>query len=203
MIPQWILVGGITSPQDARVVEGLGAEAISVSIIPGDPREVRLDLAAEIAASVTIETVLEMRDPSTEGLREAVLTVEPTRLLLRGAPVGDEPPPLPWFRSFRCSGRSVLADLKDFPGDRFLLEVQPDLLPGQPAWQRDRSLLREAGRMGAMILGGVTSLDQLPSVLEKAQPWGLRLRTCVEREPGWLDHEALQAAMLTLRGRRR
>ena len=202
MIPDWILVGGVTSPQDARIAEALGADAISVVLTPGDPRQVRLDLAAEITASVTIETVVEMRDPDAHDLRAAVLTVEPTRLLLWGAPVGDEPPPLPWFRSFRCRGRSVLADLKDYPGDRFLLEVEPNLMPGEPAWQKDRSMLREIGRMGAMVLGGTTSLEQLPSVLDKVQPWGLRLRACVEREPGWLDHQALERAMTTLRGRR-
>ena len=203
MIPHWILVGGITTPQDARIAEALGADAISIVLTPGDPREVRLDVAAEIAASVTIESVLEVKDPSAEELRAATLTVEPTRLLMRGAPSLDEPPPLPWFRSFPCRGRAVLSDLKDHPGDRFLLEVEPRLLPGQPEWQRDRTLLREIGRMGAMVLGGVPCVDQLPGVIEKARPWGLRLRSCVEREPGWLDHAALEQAMITLRGHRR
>ncbi len=203
MLPEWILVGGITTPQDARFAEAMGAEAVAVVLTPGDPRAVRLDTAAEIAASVTIETVMELADPTAEVLREAVLTVEPTRLLMRGIPMTDEPPPLPWFRSFACKGRSVLGDLKDHPGDRFLLEVDPELLPGARGWQRDRTLLREAGRMGAMIIAGVPRLDDLTTVVDKARPWGLRLRSCVEREPGWLDHQALERAMTLLRGRRR
>lgn len=203
MIPQWILVGGLTSPQDARVAEGLGADAISVCIDPGDPRGVRLDTAAEIAASVTLETVLEFKDPSADQIRSAMLTVEPTRLLLRGVPPADEPPPLPWFRSFRCRGRAVLSDLKDFPGDRFLLELDADLLPGGRGWQRDRTLLREIGRLGAMVVSGVPELDALMQVVDKARPWGVRLRSCVERQPGWMDHEALERAMVALRGRRR
>ncbi len=203
MIPAWILVGGLTSPQDARVAEALGADAISIVIDPEDPRGVRLDTAAEIAASVTLETVLEMKDPTAEDLRSAVLMVEPTRLMLRGVPPADEPPPLPWFRAFRCRGRTVLSDLKDFPGDRFLLELDPELLPDAKAWQRDRSLLLETGRMGAMIIGGIPELDLLPAVIEKIRPWGVRLRGCVERQPGWLDHDALERAMTTLRGRRR
>jgi phosphoribosylanthranilate isomerase len=202
VIPHWILVGGLTSPQDARIAEALGADAISVVVDPADPRAVRLDMAAEIAASVTLETVLELREPSAEELRAATLTVEPTRLLLRGMPPADAPPPLPWFRVFQCSGRAVLSDLRDFPGDRFLLELEPDLLPGARGWQRDRTLLREVGRLGAMVVSGVPTLEPLLQVVEKARPWGVRLRSCVERQPGWMDHQALERAMVALRGRR-
>jgi phosphoribosylanthranilate isomerase len=203
LIPSWILVAGITTPQDARLAERVGADAISISLIDGDPRGVRIDTAAEIAGAVTIETVLELKDPSEEALRTAVLTVEPSLLLLHAPPSGDSPPPLPWFRSYRCQGRDVLRELKDLSTDRFLLEVSPPLLPGGAAWQRDRSLLREVGRVGAMVLAGVPSVDQLAEVVEKARPWGLALGACVEREPGWLDPGALDRAMTLLRGRRR
>ncbi len=203
MIPNWILVGGVTSPQDARVAEALGADAIALVLTPGDPRAVRLDMAAEIAAGITIETVVEMKDPSPDELRSAALVIQPTMFLLHRPLSAEEIPPLPWFRSFPCKGRAALSSLKDFPGDRYLLQVAPELIPGEPGWRRDRSLLREAGSVGAMVLGGVTRLDQLPTVIEKARPWGLRLRSCVERAPGWLDHEFLDQAMATLRGRRR
>ncbi len=202
LIPHWILVGAVTSPQDARAAEALGADAVSMCIDPAEPRCVRLDLAAEIAASVTIETVLELGELDGDRLREAVLTVEPSMLTLRGGFAEDDPPPLPWFRSFRCADRSVLSQLKEHPGDRFLVQVAPDLMPGEAGWQRDRTLLKEVGRMGAMVLAGVPRVEQLNTVVEQARPWGLRLRGCVEREPGWLDHGRLERAMTILRGRR-
>ncbi len=203
LIPHWILVGALTNPQDARAAEALGADAVSVSIDPADPRCVRLDRAAEIAASVTIETVLEIGELDGAQLREAVLTVEPSMLTLRGGFSEDEPPPLPWFRSFRCADRSVLSQLKEHPGDRFLVQVAPELMPGEPGWQRDRTLLSEVGRVGAMVLAGVPRNELLGPVVEKVRPWGLRLRSCIEREPGWMDRALLEQAMLTLRGRRR
>ncbi len=203
MTPSWILVGGVTSVQDARLAEALGADAISLVLRAGDPRQVRLDMAAEIAHSVTIETVIELTNPDPDRIRSAVLTVEPSRLQLHAPPTEADPPPLPWFRSFRCEGRQILSVLKELPCDRFLLEVPEDLLPGGRKWQRDRTLLREVGRMGAMILGGVKAVDELPLVMEKARPWGVRLRACVERAPGWVDVEALDKAMRLLRGRSR
>jgi phosphoribosylanthranilate isomerase len=203
LIPHWILVGGVTSPQDARLAEALGADAISISMVPSDPRRVRLDSAAEIAHSVIIETVLELDSPDTETLRSAVLTVEPTRLMLRGSPPGGDAPPLPWFRDIPCKGREALTQLKDHPGDRVMLRLDAELLPGGRAWQRDRSLLPELSRMGAMVMGGAPSLEQLSELVDRARPWGLRLRSCVEREPGLLERETLERAMTMLRGTRR
>ncbi|MFH1468891.1 MAG: hypothetical protein ABIO70_31175 [Pseudomonadota bacterium] len=201
MTPSWILVAGVTSPRDARLAEALGADAVSVVLIEGDPRRVRLDVAAEIAQGLTIETVAQLAAPSPEALREAVLTVEPSRLQLGAPPAADAPPPLPWYRAFPFRDRGVVSLVKDHEGDRFLLELAPDLLPGGRTWQRDRTLLREVGSLGAMVLGGIPEITMLAEVVERARPWGLVLGACVEQAPGLLDPEKLRRAMRTLRGR--
>ena len=201
MTPSWILVAGVTSPRDARLAEALGADAVGVVLVEGDPRQVRLDLAAEIVQGLTIETVAELADPNPEALRAAVLTVAPTRLQLRALPAADSPPPIPWYRGFPARDRGVVSLVKDHPGDRFLLELSADLLPGGRTWQRDRSLLREVGSLGAMVLAGIPTLDVLGEVVERARPWGVVLGACVEQAQGLVDPEKLRTAMRLLRGR--
>jgi len=194
--PAWIKVCGVTTVQDGCLVEALGADAIGMTLVPDDPRSLRLDQAAEIAATVTIETVLVVQDADPELLRRAILTISPSRLQVdRTPPPEDSPPPIPWYRSFRCGGRQAISALKDYPGDRFLLRVDQPLLPPGPAWQRDRSLLKEIGRMGAMVLGGLPDLQRLDAALDRTRPWGVELREAVEQEPGVIDRDALVEAL--------
>jgi phosphoribosylanthranilate isomerase len=91
--------------------------------------------------------------------------------------------------------------VKGYQGDRFLLELAPDLLPGGRTWQRDRSLLREVGGLGAMVLGGIPQIGMLAEVTERARPWGVALGACVEQAPGLQDPDKLRQAMRALRGR--
>jgi phosphoribosylanthranilate isomerase len=201
MTPSWILVTGVTNPRDAHLAEALGADAVGVVLVEGDPRRVRLDLAAEITLGLTIEAIAIMADPSPEELRSAVLMMEPSRLQLRVPPAADTPPPLPWYLSFPARDRSVVSQVKGHPGDRFLLDLAPEMLPGGAIWQRDRSLLREVGGLGAMVLGGLPDLAMAAEVVERARPWGIVLGACVEQAPGLLDGDKLQRAMRALRGR--
>lgn len=195
LLPTWIKVCGITNLHDARLAEALGADALGLVLQPDDARSIRLDLAAEIAASVTVETVAVLREADPDQARRIALTVEPHRLQLEVAPA--EPLPVPWYLSLPCRGREVIPALKDI-GDRFHLALHKDLLPGGARFRRDPRMLREAGRMGRAVLGGPFSRQQLPELLRAARPWGLDIGACAEQEPGLLDPQALAALMKEL-----
>ena len=192
----WIKVCGITSVRDARTVEAAGADAVGIVLSRGDPRSVRLDAAAEIAAAVTVEVVAVLRDRDLDLVRDVLLAVGPGRLQVEGG-APSAPPPLPWYRALEVRGRGELSDLAQAPGDRVLVRLDPALLPGGRLWSRDRTLLQEIGRAAAVVIGA--PLVGIEAVCREVRPAGVDLREAVEREPGVLDSGRLEAAMRALR----
>jgi len=187
----WIKVHGITNVADARLAQAAGADAIGVVLISGDPVEVRLDEAAEIAANVTVETVVSVHETSEDFLREVLLTIEPTRLEVWQAP----PPvdaPTPWYRAFPLRGRENLADLREYAQDRVLVQVSRDLLPPDGRrFLKDRSLLQEMGRLGRIVVGGDIDEKNVAAVVKHVRPWGLELSVSAEGDPRLKEWDAL------------
>ncbi len=193
----WIKVCGITSVQDARLAEIAGADAIGIVLVPGDPRAVRLDDAAEIAAAVTTEVVAVLGDPVADVVRDVRLALAPHRIQVEGEPPA-EPLPVPWYRALPFRSRSDLTLVARTPGDRVLVRIEPAILPSGPRGGRDRTLFQELGRAAAIVLGA--PVEGLGALCREMRPAGVDLREAVERSPGLLDPERLRAAMRVLRG---
>lgn len=188
----WIKVQGIRCVAEARLAQAAGADAIGINLLQDDPRAVRLDDAAEIASSVTIETVVVVGDPDPEFLRNVVLTLEPTRLELRGARVTEET--VPWYPAIPLMGRETLSVLRDLPCDRVLLHVPRDLLPPEGRrFLRDRTLLTEAGRLGRLVIGGAVDHQNVAAILRACRPWGVEVDAAVEGEAGLKEWTLLQS----------
>ncbi|MBN1336409.1 MAG: hypothetical protein JXB39_10655 [Deltaproteobacteria bacterium] len=197
MCALWIKVCGITSVQDARLAEAAGADAVGVVLAPGDPRAVRLDAAAEIAAAVTVEVVAVLHRPDPAALRDVLLAVGPRRLQMEDEPPST-PQPVPWYRALSFRSRSDLSSVSGAPGDRVLVRVDSAVLPGGRIHARDRTILQELGRAAAVVLGAPP--DGLAEVCREVRPAGVDLREAVERAPGVLDPDRLRTAVRVLRG---
>jgi phosphoribosylanthranilate isomerase len=189
----WIKVGGVTTLQDALSAEAAGADAVGLSLIPGDPRAIRLDEAAEIAARVALEVVLLVATNDASELRRLALTVESTRFQFESNFPGDEQElPLPGYRAIRFEGRPTLARLREIKEDRFLLRISSERLPGGVLHRQDPMLLKEVGRSGRCVLAGQIDRTNLAAALRFARPWGLDLDTQGEAEPGVKDPAELR-----------
>lgn len=178
----WIKVNGVTNAADARLAQAAGADAIGLVLVPGHPREVRLDEAAEIAAAVTIETVVVVHDTSPDLLRTVQLTVEPARIEVWNAPPPEDES-MPWYRAQYLAGREALGFLKDYEPDRLLVHASRDLLaPDGRRFLKDKTLLSEMGRLKRIVLGGAVDLTNVASVVRQMRPWGLDVGEAVEGE---------------------
>lgn len=189
----WILIEGITNLPDARLAEAAGADAIGLTLVTDDPREVRPDDAASILATVTIPTVVSVDTNDEDFLREVCLLLDPTHLQFTpSSPLPRVQPSCPWFRSYRLDGRRTLSVLRDHTGDRFVVLATAEFLPGGRRYQRDPGLLREIGRLGRLVLGGALDEENVVEVVRRARPWGLSVDAGVERETGVKDWSRLQ-----------
>ncbi len=201
MPAKWIKVCGITSNHDARMAQAAGADAIGLVLVPGDIRAISLDEAAAIAASITIETVVVMRSPTPEFLREVALMVAPDRIQL-DLPATEllETSPLPCYRSLQATDRGILSRIGEVRQDRFLVRFSDNLLPGGAGYARDPSLLRELASMGRMVAGGDMDPDNVRRVLEASGAWGVDVVAGVERELGVKNWELTSSFVKQARG---
>ena len=188
----WVKVNGITNLADARLAQAAGADAIGLVLVPGDEREVRLDEAAEIAASVTIETIAVVNDTRPDFLRTVYLTVEPTRLEIWNAPPPEEAT-IPWYRAILLTGRENLVALRDYEPDRFLVHPARDLLPPDGRrFLRDKTLLIEMGRLSRLVVGGEIDSQNVAAVVKQVRPWGIDVGAATEGDAGLKDWDLLQ-----------
>lgn len=204
MAVSWIKVCGITNAQDAHLAETAGVDAVGLVLSAGDPRAISIDEAAEIAAGVTVETVVVLDRWNPDLLREVRLAINPTRLQVEGPPPPpDAEIPLPWHQVYELKGRSTLGELRDRRGDRFLLRLPPAFRPPHGnEWRQDRRLLLETGRLDGLVLGDPGTVETVERVCRDVHPFGLDIRSEVETAMGVKDWSLLNA-FLEAAGRRR
>jgi len=189
----WVQIYGITTPQDARIVEAAGVSALGLVLADGDPRTIRIDTAAEIARQVRTPIEVLVDQPTEDQLRQIALMIEPARLQVRGALPSQADYLGLWYRSYDVQERSALSHLRDHPGDRFVARHAPVQRAGFR--QRDNSFLKEAGRLGAMILDGDLLGETLADVLRSSRAFGVQFNASVESDFGVKDAERLTARL--------
>ena len=189
----WVQIYGITTPQDARIAEAAGVSAIGLVIADGDPRKIRLDTAAEIARQVSTPIEVLVDQPSEDQLRQIALMIEPARLQVRGALPRHADYLGPWYRAYDVNERSALSQLREHAGDRFVARHAPVQRTGFR--QRDNSFLKEAGRLGAMILDGDLLGDNLSDLLRSSRAFGVQFNASIESDVGVKDAQRLSARL--------
>ncbi len=197
---RWLQIYGITNAEDARIAEAAGASAIGLTLIPGDPRAIGIDEASEIARQLRTPIEVLVDHPTQDDLRQIALMVEPARLQIRGSLPTDAEYLGPWYRAFDVFERSALSQLRSHPGDRFVARYAPNHRTGFR--QRDSSFLKEAARLGAMILDGDLLQEDLADTLHNARAFGVQLNSSIESDIGVKDPRLLRERLRALGWRR-
>lgn len=198
----YVKICGMTRREDVERAVELGASALGFILVPGSPRRLSLEAAAELASAVPppVCRVAVMMDPGPG----EVLKVERCGAFDTIQFHGSEDPSL-------LSGRT-LGTIKAFSVETgedlektgryghaglFLLDSRKKTYTAGEAF--DHSLL--AGRTFArpFLLAGGLGPENLPFALEAVRPFGVDLNSGVESAPGVKDSGKMASALAAVK----
>jgi phosphoribosylanthranilate isomerase len=188
----YVKICGMTRREDVERAVELGVSALGFILVPGSPRRLSLEAAAELASAVPppVFRVAVMMDPGPGELLEVERCGAFDTIQFHGS----EDPSL-------LSGRS-LGTIKEKTGrychaGLFLLDSRKkNLAAGKPF---DHSLL--AGKILArpFLLAGGLGPENLAPALSTVRPFGVDLNSGVESAPGVKDRDKMAAALAAVK----
>ncbi len=197
----WIKICGVRSVEQALWAQSCGADAIGLNLHPPSPRSISIQVAAEIAAAVTLESVLVVVQPSPEALTDLVADISPSSVQLHGPATPGLTAWLgvPAFRAFRARP-GVHGEIRAWGPDRFLLDAHVPGQEGGTGTQVDQALALQCRPLGSMILAGGLRPDNVAEAIATIQPWGVDVASGVEQSPGQQDPDQVLAFIQAARG---
>jgi len=193
-----IKICGITREEDALFSAERGADFLGFIFVPGTPRYIDPDRAADIAASVraTHETAPQFvgvfRDSSVEYIREIVAAVGLDLVQLHGSERDDVAAGagVPAIKALRIA--DTLPDTSACPSASWLLFDTYDAHRAGGTGRRfDWSLLAGYERHKPFFLSGGLSPDNVAAAISLVRPDAIDVASGVEASPGVKDHAAL------------
>jgi phosphoribosylanthranilate isomerase len=180
-----IKICGITRPEDARMAEELGADAIGVVLCSESPRSVSPEKASEIFGAVGpfMATVAVTHTRSREDL-EKIFAIHPHAVQIFH-PFAFETKPGP--RIIRAIGPS-----DPLPKDCSAIIVDESHGKGRAAdLSRAKNVVERAG-IPVILAGGLTP-ENVASAIAAVRPYAVDVATGVESSTGIKDRNKMQA----------
>lgn len=208
-----VKICGVTRRQDGVVAKSAGADYVGMILSPGFERSVTLDVAAEIALDLGLETVAVLVDESADSAERIARSVGVAILQLHGneAPelVADLSERGPWkvWKAVRLREPDDLTRGVDRYGgvaDGLLLDGwHPTKVGGAGtafSWD-DASFAREQvpGGVDLIAAGGLTP-DNVRQAVETLRPDVVDVSSGVELQTGVKDPELIEAFVMNARG---
>lgn len=197
-----VKICGITRVEDAVDAAAAGAGAIGLNFVPGSPRRVDLERAAEITAAVTpgkiwiVAVVAEMAD---EAIAEIVEKVRPSLVQLHGAESPEDVERVgalvgkPIIKAVRLASRDDVEKALGY--DSFLLvDAQAGGALGGTGQLANWDLAAELvmrRRRNTFLAGGLRP-DNLAAAIARVKPMGVDVASGVESAPGVKDPEKVR-----------
>lgn len=183
----WVKVCGLTRGDDVAVAAAAGADAIGFVNVPGSPRYVTLERAAELAAGLTAQSVLLTLDLDPN---EAIEMLRVTGMS------GIQPYGHGAERTAALAmaiGYLALLPQKAVPGITVntqsgipLLDTPAEDALGGTGRTWNWSLV--AGLDERFVLAGGLGPDNIVEAVSQVRPWGVDASSRLERTPGQKDH---------------
>ncbi len=191
-----VKICGITSVEDAQAAVRAGADALGFVFVPGTPRHISADAAANIIAGLPpfVVPVGVFLDQSAE---EIVAAVSRCRLQVVHLH-GSEPPelsrriPAPGIKARRIRGREDLAPLAWYPARAFLLDAYVEGKPGGTGTAFPWELAVGAASRAPIVLAGGLTPENVAEAVRRIRPYGVDVSSGVERAPGRKDHRKME-----------
>lgn len=196
-----VKVCGVTRPDDARLIEALGADAIGVIFAPGSRRRVDLEQAAEVVAPLGpfIARVGVFVEPALADVEDAVARLRLHAVQIHGAVDARVAAALrgraALVRAVAWTPALDLDELVGSPADALLIDG-PRAGSGEPfAWDR-ADALRALPRW---ILAGGLDPENVERAIVRLRPYAVDVASGVESAPGVKDPLRLAAFMAAVR----
>jgi phosphoribosylanthranilate isomerase len=194
-----IKICGITRREDAQLAVELGAAALGFNFYPPSPRYIEPAAAKAIMAKLPpfvtpVGVFADERDGEhvAEVARQAGVTVVQLH--------GPQFPPLtggladfPLIRAVAVKEGFQPESLKELAGNAFLLDAFDPKLLGGTGKSFNWALAREANRLGAVILAGGLTPENVGEAIRVARPFAVDVASGVEAAPGKKDPGKLHA----------
>ena len=198
-----VKICGITSAEDAAAAVDAGADALGFVFVPGTPRYVAPDAAAEILAAMPplVATVGVFVDRPLEEVLGIVSALGLHAVQLHG----QEPAaysrrmPVPVIRALRVRDAESLQPLETYPAHAFLLDAYVEGRPGGTGTPIPLDLaLRAKGRRPVILSGGLRP-DTVAQAIRLVRPYGVDVSSGVEATPGRKDHRKVREFIVNVR----
>lgn len=187
-----IKICGITTPEDANIAVGAGADAIGLVFYAPSSRAVSLEQASAIASVVPpfVSVVALVVDEPAERIRRILQQVAPDILQFHG----DEAPDfcsqfgLPWLKALRMKpGLDVSQEAARYSSARgVLLDNWQEGTPGGTGEAFDWSLAPRNLEKPWILAGGLNT-ENVAQAVKALRPAAVDVSGGVEREPGVKD----------------
>lgn len=191
-----VKICGITTAEDAAAAARAGADALGFVFVPGTPRYLPAEVAAEIIGGLPpfVTPVGVFLDQPAE---EILTTV--SRCGLRVVQLhGGEPPelcrmiPVPVIKAFRIRGPEDLAPLAWYPARAFLLDAYVEGKPGGTGTAFPWKLAIGATSRAPIVLAGGLTPENVAEAVRRVRPYGVDVSSGVESAPGRKDHRKME-----------
>jgi phosphoribosylanthranilate isomerase len=189
--PYVIKVCGVTSVGDADLVVQCGATALGV-ILAQSPRQVGLEAAAEILASVDkrVARVAVLRDVDADDVRHVLRSLDLDAVQIHG---GLRPSVAQVVASHSVALVEALSiddlDARSDASDVYLIDGPR---PGSGETHGWRGVTERTWNKPLIVAGGL-SADNLAGVLDEVGPWGCDVATGSESSPGVKDRARVES----------
>lgn len=175
---------GITTPDDARLVEAAGADAIGVVLYSASPRCVSLRKAREIFDAVPAMTLVCVTHTEIQSDLEAICTLRPdaVQVTCRAAvPVHSR------SRVFR-----MIQPGEEIPAGSDALFIDGSRGSGRPYDKRYAADVMRSARVPVFLAGGLTP-DNVAAAILAVRPSGVDVASGVESAPGRKDPDKVRS----------
>jgi phosphoribosylanthranilate isomerase len=187
-----VKICGITSPEQALMVQQSGADALGLVIYQKSPRYVDIDQAATIRAAIndSVLAIALLVNPSEDLVNQVIAQVKPDYIQFHG----DETPEFcqqfnyPFIRAVRMrDGLDIDAEVAAYNAEGgFLFDAWSDDLYGGTGHSFDWSRLPTTTDYKLILAGGLTP-DNVAEAIAKTEPYMVDVSGGVESSPGIKD----------------
>jgi phosphoribosylanthranilate isomerase len=182
----FVKICGVTNEEDALLAVALGADALGLNFVPGSPRQITPETAAEILHRLPsgIVTVGVFRDETKERVVEVVNTLGLGGAQLHGRePLSD----VRWIRrrvpfviQVFAAGDPALNAVGNGPVDIVMVDGES---PGSGT-TFDWALADAVPPGVRLLLAGGLNAENVGAAIRRVRPWGVDVATGVETTPG-------------------
>ena len=193
-----VKICGITSTEQALMVQQSGADALGLVIYEKSPRYVDIDQAATIRAAIndSVLAIALLVNPNEDLVNQVITQVKPDYIQFHG----DETPEFcqqfnyPFIRAVRMrDGLDIDAEVAAYNAEGgFLFDAWSDDLYGGTGHSFDWSRLPTTTDYKLILAGGLTP-DNVAEAIAKTEPYMVDVSGGVEASPGIKDPIKVQA----------